>query len=110
MAYFAIERNGQSITDVVITGNDGNIMFKDIMEMSYDEMKTYDGLEEFIACVMDVTNQHFNNGDEQTCVTLVDDEGVFIWGIIIGPGDNEGDLRYVLIDWRKDEKRYRYSK
>ena len=109
MAYFAVERNGQSLNDVVITASDGSIAFKDIMEMSYDEMKTYDGLEEFIACVMDATNQHFNDGDGQTCITLVDDEGVFIWGIIIGPGDNEGDLRYVLIDWRKDEKRYKYS-
>lgn len=109
MAYFAIERNGQCISNVVITASDESIMFKDIMEMSYDEMKTYDSLEEFVACVMDVTNKHFNDGDKQTCVTLVDDEGVFIWGIIIGPGDNEGDLRYVLIDWRKDKKRYKYS-
>lgn len=109
MAYFAVERNGQSISNVVITGNDGQIMFKDMMEMSYDEMKTHDGLEEFIVCVMNTTNKHFDDADEQTCITLIDDEGVFIWGIIIGPGENEGDLRYVLIDWRKDEKRYKYA-
>lgn len=109
MAYFAVERNGQSISNVVIASNDGDLAFKDIMEMSYDEMKSYNGLEEFVACVMDATNNHFDDFDEQTCVTLIDDDGVFIWGIIIGPGENEGDLRYVLIDWRKDEKRYKYS-
>ena len=109
MAYFAVERNRQSISNVIITASDGSIAFKETMEMSYDEIKTYDGLEEFVVHVMDATNQHFDDGDAQTCVTLVDDDGVFIWGIIIGPGDNEGDLRYVLIDWRKDEKRYKYS-
>ena len=36
------------------------------------------------------------------------EDDVFIWGIIMGP-DAEDGIRYVLVDWKKDGKSYRYE-
>lgn len=108
--YFAIERNGKSIDHVYIRREDGTIVFEDIMNMSYEEMKSYKDIDAFVACVMDITNIYFNESDEQTLITLIDKDDVFIWGVVVGPGENEDQLNYAFIDWRKDGKSYRYEK
>ena len=59
---------------------------------------------------MDATNQCLPNKDEQTIVTLVGEDDVFIWSIVIGVEDNGDDVRYALVDWKKDGKSYRYEK
>ena len=41
-------------------------------------------------------------------VTLIDEDDVFVWSIIIGPGESD-EIRYVLVDWKKDGKSYRYE-
>ena len=108
--YFAIERDGKWINHVCITRDDGTIAFQDVMSMSYDEIKEYTDIHELIAAVMNATNEYFNCDDEQTLITLVGSDDVFIWGILIGPSDNDDELRYVFIDWQKDGKKYRYEK
>ena len=107
--YFAIERNNQCEDHIFICDNEGNMLFEDIMNMSYEEMKNFKEIDAFVMCLMDATNQLFGSSDEQTCVILVGEDGVFIWGIIMGPGENEGDVSYVLVDWKKDGKQYRYQ-
>lgn len=109
MAYFAVERNGSCIDHIDIVGDDGNLMFQNVKQMSYDEVRECTDLEEFVVAVMDATNRYFEASDEQTIVTLIDEDDIFIWSVIIGAGDNEGDLRYVLVDWNKDGKKYKYS-
>ena len=102
--YFAIERNGKCLEDIVIKFDD-SVAFEDLMNMSYEEMKSYDDIEKFVAAVMDATS---DLGGEQLVVNLVGPDDVFIWGIIIGIyGD---DYNYVFVDWHKDGKNYRYEK
>lgn len=103
--YFAIERNQKYWEHVVVKDNDDNIMFENYLGMTYDEMKDSEDLNEFVVAMMDVTD---DGTDGDLIVTLIDEDDVFIWSIIIGPGEDE-DLRYVLIDWKKDGKKYRYE-
>ena len=106
--YFAIERGDKSFTDMCIADDFGNVIFEDLMNMSYDELTEYDAIEEFVATAMKVSNELFNSEDEQTIITLVGTDDIFIWSVIIGPEENDL-LRYVLVDWQKDGKTYRYA-
>lgn len=108
MSYFAIERSQHCMDHVVIRDNEGRVMFKKYFDMTYDEMKSSDDLEEFVVAVMDAANKSISNANDQTLITLVGDDDVFIWSIIIGTEDSDGDIKYVLVDWKKDGKSYRY--
>ena len=108
--YFVIERKDKSIDNVYLRQDDVSIAFEDLMEMSYDEMKSYEDMSEFVTAVMDAANTYFQTSDEQTVINLIGPDGVFIWGIFIGPGDNEDQLRYAFVNWGKDGKKYRYKK
>jgi len=108
MSYFAIERNQRCMDHVAIRDNGGNVMFKNYFNMTYDEMKSSDDLEEFVVAMMDAASISISGENGQTLVTLVGDDDVFIWSIIIGTEDNDGDIKYVLVDWKKDGKSYRY--
>ena len=107
--YFALERGNQCFEKMCMVNNDGDLLFLDVMNMSYDEMRSYENLEAFVDCSMDLSNKLFKSEDEQTIITLVGEDDVFIWSIIVGPEDND-TLRYVLVDWKKDGKQYRYQK
>ena len=102
MSYFAIEHNGKCLDHVVIRDKDGSVMFSNYLNMTYDEMKSSEDLEEFVVAIMDAAN------NEEVIITLVGDDDVFIWSIIIGVEDDDG-VRYVLVDWKKDGKNYRYE-
>ena len=102
--YFALERNGHCLECVVFKLED-KILFEDMVNMSYEEMKSYSDIEKFVVDVVDATNDF---GGNQLIVNLVGPDDVFIWGIIIGIyGD---DYNYVFVDWKKDGKNYRYKK
>ena len=107
--YFAIECNGQYIDHVAVKGDNGEILFEDLMNATYDEMKTYKNLEAFVAIATEVTEAQVGGIDDHMALTLVGEDDVFIWGILIGPGEGD-ELRYVLVDWKKDGKSYRYAK
>lgn len=109
MNYFAIERGDDCWDKVILRDEDNNVAFEDLMQMSYEEMKQYEHLDEFICAVMDATNAMNGEEDQQTAVTLVGEDGVFIWGLIIGPAEIDDELHYVMIDWKKDGKLYRYK-
>jgi len=103
--YFAIECNQQYWEHVVLKDQDGNVKFEDYLDKTYDEMKNSVDLDEFVVAVMDAANGDANNN---AIITLIGEDGVFIWGIIMGPDEDDG-VRYVLIDWKKDGKSYRYE-
>ena len=108
--YFAIERHNKGAERLTMHKDDGTIAFEDVMNMSYDEIKQYENIDSFIVAVMDAANQYFNTNDEDTLITLVGDDDVFIWSILIGcEGDSE-DIRYAFIDWLKEGRKYRYEK
>ena len=109
--YFVVERSGKSIENLVLRrSNDSSVVFEDLMNMSYNDMKSYKYLNKFVECIMDATNEFFQEGDDQTLITLIGTDDVFIWGILVGPGNKEGALKYAIIDWSKDGKKYRYKK
>ena len=107
--YFALERGDQCFDQMCIKNDAGDLLFEDVMNMSYEELKSYDNLEAFVDCAMSLSNKLFQGEDDQTIVTLIGEDDVFIWSIIMGPEENEL-LRYVLVDWKKDGKQYRYEK
>lgn len=109
--YFAIEREGQCADHVCIQNNDGAIVFEDVMNMSYDEIKSYEYIDEFVVGIMDAANKHFGDAsDKDTIINLVGEDDLFVWGIIIGPGDGDDEFKYAFVDWSKNGKKYRYEK
>lgn len=107
--YFAIERGGKCLDNMCIADDSGNIMFEDVMSMSYEDLKAYEHLESFVDCIMSVSDKSFDIDSSQTVVTLVGDDDVFIWSVIMAKDGNDS-IRYVLVDWKKDGKQYRYQK
>lgn len=105
---FVIERNGQ-YWEGVLLDDQGSPVFAEFLDMNYDEMKSNEYLENFVVAVIDVTNYISESCDDQTIINLVDENMVLIWGILIGPDEGE-DIRYSLVDWKKDGKIYRYEK
>lgn len=101
--YFTIERNEQCIEKIVFKYED-KIVFEDLMDMSYEEMVEYPEIEEFVVAVMESTTEL---GGDQVIVNLINPDGVFIWGIIIGM-DND-DCKFVFVNWQKDGRKYRYQ-
>ena len=108
MSYFAIERNNQCWTNVLLADSNEDPTFDEFLDMNYDEMKSSKRLSDFVVSVMDATNNEIGNGDDQTIITLVGEDNVFIWSIIMGPGKNDM-IQYTLVDWKKDGRSYRYE-
>ena len=109
--YFNIERGDKFHEYMIMVDVDNRKKYEDVMTMSYEKIKTYDKIEEFVYSVMDASNALFGTDDEQTLITLVNGEDdVFVWGILIGPDQDSDKLRYAFIDWHKDGKNYRYKK
>lgn len=101
--YFTVERNEQCLEKIIFKLED-KIAFEDLMEMSYEEMKAYPEIEEFVVAVMESTK---DLGGDQVIVNLIGPDGVFIWGIIIGVSDD--DYNFVFVNWQKDGKKYCYQ-
>ena len=109
MNYFTLEREDRCLEGIVLYDKNGEIAFEDVMNMSFvDISKNDERIQEFICAVMEATNDFFGEGDEDTVVTLVNPEGIFIWGIAMSP--KEGDIEYDFIDWQKDGHLFRYEK
>lgn len=103
MNYFAVECGGNYRDHISIVDSDGNQVFENYFNLTYDEMKNQDDLEEFVVAVMDATT----DGKDQVIITLIGEDDVFIWSVIAGMIDDE--IRYNLVDWTKDGKKYRYE-
>jgi hypothetical protein len=109
--YFVIEQNDKYLEGVVLLDKDQNVLYEDLMSMTYEEMKTYDKLEEFLFVSKEASDSHFGTNGENTIVNLVNEEDTLVWGILFGPDpDNEEYLRYCFIDWGEDGKVYKYQK
>ena len=107
MNYFSIERNERCWEEVFLKDNDEPI-FMNYLMLTYDEMKDQDDLEDFILAVMEATNNVSEEETSQTIITLIGEDDVFIWSIVMGPNENV-DINYFLVDWTKDGKKYRYE-
>lgn len=104
--YFAIERDGENWMPVILADSNGDPAFTEFLDMDYEEMKSSALLEDFVVASMEAADRICGVDDDQTVVTLVGSDGVFIWGIIMGYEND--DIRYCLVDWKKDGHSYRY--
>lgn len=109
MSYFATECNGEYRDHITIADENGNVVFANYLDMTYDEMKSQEDLGDFVFAVMDAAVMRTDKPDDdcKTIITLIGDDDSFIWSIIMGIVD--GEIRYNLVDWRKDGKSYRYE-
>jgi hypothetical protein len=107
--YFVIERKDQCWENVDFSKYAAmtNKRIDYLKNATFDEMKRRYWLSNFVLDVMECANELSGTDDDYTVVNLLGEDGVFIWGILIGP-DN-GKIRYSLIDWKKNGKNYRYE-
>lgn len=108
MNYFAVERGGDYWDHIIIRDKDNNAVFENYLDMTYDEMKSQGDLEDFVVAIMEATNAEVDGSDAETVLTLVGKDDVFIWGIIMDASEDDM-INYVLVDWKKDGKSYRYA-
>lgn len=109
MNYFAIERNGECYSPVLLADSDGKPAFAEFLEMSYEEMKSSEKLEDFVIAAMEAAESKGDSEEEYSdvAVTLIGEDGFFIWGIIMSAeGDN---ITYKVVDWKADGKHFKYA-
>ena len=107
--YFSIERNDKCWVPIVLIGEDKEVAFKDVMNMTYDEIVAYEDIESFVFAAMHASNEIDDGVSTETYVTLIDEEdNSFIWSVVIGPSEDVDRLMYNFIDWRNGENRFKY--
>lgn len=105
--YFSIERNEKCWTPVILADRSGDPAFEEFLVMDYEEMKASALLDDFVVAAMEAADRICDVDDDQTIVTLIGNDGMFIWSVIMG-FEND-DIRYCLVDWKKDGKNYCYA-
>ena len=109
MNYFAIERNGKCYSPVLLADSDGKPTFAEFLDMTYEEMKNSEKLEDFVIAAMEAADRKSDDEDDYSdvVVTLIGEDGFFIWGIIMSAeGDN---IIYKIVDWREGGKYFKYA-
>ena len=109
MNYFSIERNGECYSPVLLVDSNGNPAFAEFLDMTYDEMKNSEKLEDFVIAAMEAADRKSDDEDDYSdvVVTLIGEDGFFIWGIIMS---SEGDdIIYKIVDWREGGKHFKYA-
>lgn len=106
--YFAIERDGNHWSPVVLVDHNGNPVFEEFLDMTYDEMKSSDKLTDFVIAATEAADRKVGTENGHTFILLVGGDESFIWAIIAGP-DFDGVHRYNVVDFKKDDKTYRYA-
>ena len=109
MNYFAIERNGECYSPVLLADSDGKPAFAEFLEMSYEEMKSSEKLEDFVIAAMEAADSKSDGKDDynDVVVTLIGEDDFFIWGIIMS---SEGDdITYKIVDWQEGGKHFKYA-
>lgn len=107
MNYFAIERGKTCLDHILLRDHNKNEVFNNYLNMTYEEMKSQEDISDFVIAVMDATDAASNEDNDQTIITLIGDDDIFIWSIIMGTVDDE--IHYSLVNWKVDGKNYRYQ-
>ena len=109
MNYFSIEANGECYNPVILADSDGNPAYTEFLDMTYEEMKNSEKLEDFVIAAMEAADKKSDGEDDynDVVVTLIGEDGFFIWGIIMSAeGDN---ITYKVVDWKADGKHFKYA-
>lgn len=109
MNYFAIEINGNCYSPVLLADSDGKPAYTEFLDMSYEEMRDSEQLEDFVVAAMEAAERRGDGEEEYSDVvaTLIGEDGFFIWGIIMSAeGDN---ITYKVVDWQADGNHFKYA-
>ena len=109
MNYFSIETNGECYNPVILADSDGNPAYTEFLDMTYEEMRDSEQLEDFVVAAMEAAERRGNGEDDYSdvVVTLIGEDDFFIWGIIMSAeGD---DITYKVVDWKADGKHFKYA-
>lgn len=109
MNYFAIEKNGECYSPVLLADSDGKPAFSEFLNMSYEEMRDSEQLEDFVVAAMEAAERRGNDEEKYSdvVVTLIGEDDFFIWGIIMSAeGDN---ITYKVVDWQADGNHFKYA-
>ena len=109
MNYFAIEKNRECYSPVILADSDGKPAFSEFLNMSYEEMRDSEQLEDFVVAAMEAAERRGDGEDDYSdvVVTLIGEDDFFIWGIIMSAeGDN---ITYKVVDWKADGKHFKYA-
>ena len=109
MNYFAIEKNGEYYSPVLLADSDGNPAYTEFLDMTYEEMKNSEKLEDFVIAAMEAADRKSDDEDDYSdvVITLIEEDSFFIWGIIMS---SEGDdITYKVVDWKADGKHFKYA-
>ena len=115
MKHFTIERNGRCWESADKLASRVNMIQSRVDELknsTYDEMKSKHWIEGFISAIMEEADELSGTSGDQTIVTLVDEDGLFVWSIIIAGTENyeaSWEVNYAFVDWKKGGKSYRYA-
>ena len=109
MNYFAIERKGECYSPVILADSDGNPAYTEFLDMTYEEMRDSEQLEGFVVAAMEAAESKGDSDEEynDVVVTLIGEDGFFIWGIIMSAeGD---DITFKIVDWQEGGKHFKYA-
>lgn len=108
MNHFAIEVNGECYSPVLLADSDGKPAFSEFLDMSYDEMKNSEQLEDFVRAAMEAAERKSSDEEDYSdvIVTLIDEDDFFIWSVFMTSDGDE--IQYKVVNWQEDDKRYKY--
>lgn len=107
MNTFSIEHGNGFVKDVCFMDNNGIVPHEEISVLTFEELSNYDKIDYFIEGILAASEQLFGESNEEIYVTLVGEDGYFIWGVCLIP--NGEYITYQLIDWTKDEQLFKYE-
>ena len=115
MNYFVTEgsytdSNGSKIVyqhdHTCLVDKNGEHVFTEFYNFTYDEMMNSENLNDFVAAVWDASVLDNPNVEDMT-ILLVDKDDTFVWSIMMGVFDDE--LMYTLTDWKKDDMIFKFG-
>lgn len=106
MNTFSIERGDNVVHNVFFVNNEYEMSH--VANMNFAELVSYDELSDVVDAMLDATDDIFGPGPEDVFITLVDEDGYFIWSIIIEQDDS--NFKYHIADWKMPGKNFCYGK
>ena len=92
--YFAIEYKGYCL-DHCQPNND---LVKEFSNMSYEDILKHD-LDEFICNTLDYVETSFDYEGEEVIVTLIGEDDIFIWSVVMQQIDDENVKYVTYVEW-----------
>ena len=111
MNTFSIERGEDFASNIILSNNEDHPEFIEVHFIEdLENLLNFEELEEFIFGALEATDEAFgpNTLLEDTTVTLVDEDGYFIWSIVLSE-DEHGMVDCDFLDWKNSGYHFCYA-